>query len=88
MNISPKSVRFDESTMWVTLEDGQILTVPLAQFPALLNATPAQRQDCETSAYGLHWDALDEDISIEGLIVGKPIAKPATHTNASALSAR
>lgn len=88
MNISPKSVRFDESTMWVTLEDGQILTVALAQFPVLLNATPEQRQDCETSAYGLHWDALDEDISIEGLMVGKPIAKPAALTHLSALSAR
>ncbi|RJT42126.1 DUF2442 domain-containing protein [Rahnella woolbedingensis] len=88
MNISPKSVRFDESTMWVTLEDGQVLSAPLKQFPALLNATPAQRQDYEASAYGLHWDALDEDISIEGLMMGKPIAKPATHANVSALSAR
>ena len=88
MNISPKSVRFDDCTMWVTLEDGQVLTVPLAQFPSLLNATPAQRQACETSAYGLHWDALDEDISIEGLMMGKPIAKPAAYKNDSALSAR
>lgn len=88
MNISPKSVRFDDSTMWVTLEDGQVLEVPLTQFPVLLNATPAQRQDYEISAYGLHWDALDEDISIEGLMVGKPIAKPAVLTHLSALSAR
>ncbi len=88
MNISPKSVRFDDSTMWVTLEDGQVLEVSLTQFPVLLNATPAQRQDYEISAYGLHWDALDEDISIEGLIVGKPVAKQTAHNRLSALSAR
>lgn len=74
--------------MWVTLEDGQVLEVSLTKFPILLNATTAQRNACETSAYGLHWDALDEDISIEGLMMGKPVSKPAVHSHASALSAR
>lgn len=88
MTISPKSVCFDEGTMWVSLEDGQILPVALAQFPALLNATPQQREKYEISAYGLHWEELDEDISIEGLLMGKQIVKPALYPVDSTLSVR
>lgn len=88
MTISPKSVFFDEVTMWVSLEDGQILPVALSQFPALLNATFQQREKCEISAYGLHWEALDEDISIEGLLMGKQVVKPATGPGDSTLSVR
>lgn len=57
--------------MWVVLDDGRTIGVPLAWFPRLLNATPAQRQDVEISAMGLHWAELDEDISIEGLLAGR-----------------
>lgn len=70
MNISPMSVRFDEHTMWVELSDARTLGVPLAWFPRLLDASPEQRNDVEMSPFGLHWDALDEDISIEGLLAG------------------
>lgn len=71
MSISPKSVRFDDDTMWVSLDDGRVLGVPLAWFPRLLRATDEQRSACEMSRTGLHWDALDEDISIEGLLAGR-----------------
>ena len=71
MNISPKSVRFDENSMWVELSDGRSISVPLAWFPRLLNASPKQRLDYELSSNGLHWEALDEDISIAGLLAGK-----------------
>ncbi len=57
--------------MWVELEDGRTLGVPLAWFPRLLHATPAQREDFELSRRGMHWDALDEDISVEGLLEGR-----------------
>ena len=70
MNTSPKSVRFDDDSMWVSLSDGRILAVPLAWFPRLLHATAEQRQQFELSAKGLHWDALDEDISVAGLLEG------------------
>ncbi len=70
MNTSPKSVRFDDDSMWVSLSDGRILAVPLAWFPRLLHATAEQRQQFELSAKGLHWDALDEDISVAGLLAG------------------
>jgi Protein of unknown function (DUF2442) len=71
MTISPKSLRFDDDCMWVELDDGRILGVPLAWFPRLLHATKAQREDYELSRRGMHWDVLDEDISVAGLLAGQ-----------------
>lgn len=71
MTISATAVRFDKDSMWVDLTDGRTLGVPLAWFPRLLNATPAQRARVEMSRTGLHWEELDEDISIAGLIAGR-----------------
>lgn len=71
MSISPKLLRFDEDSMWVELDDGRVLGVPLVWFPRLLHATPAQRENYELSRRGLHWDELDEDISIAGLLAGR-----------------
>jgi hypothetical protein len=71
MTISPTTVRFDERTMWVDLSDGRTLGVPLAWFPRLLRATLAQREAVELSRLGLHWDELDEDISIASLLAGR-----------------
>jgi hypothetical protein len=68
MNISPKSVRFDEDTLWVSLSDGRTIAAPLAWFPRLLEAAPEQRAEVELSKGGLHWEALDEDISVAGLL--------------------
>ncbi len=71
MNISAKSVRFDDSSMWVELSDGRTIGVPLAWFPRLLHASPAQLDACVISQNGLHWDELDEDVSISGLLAGR-----------------
>ena len=71
MIISPKAVSFDEHTMWVQLSDGRTLGVPLAWFPRLLDATPAQREHVQLSRIGLHWEEIDEDISIAGLLEGR-----------------
>jgi hypothetical protein len=71
MTISPTAFRFDEDTMWVALSDGRTLGVPLAWFPRLLNATPEQLEQVELSRVGLHWEALDEDISVAGLLAGR-----------------
>jgi hypothetical protein len=68
MNTTARSVRFDDNCMWVDLADGRILAVPLAWFPRLLHASPDQRLKFEISQSGLHWDELDEDISIAGLL--------------------
>lgn len=73
MNISPRAtaVRFDDDSMWVDLDDGRTLGIPLAWFPRLLHATPAQRAEAAISPSGLHWEEIDEDISIAGLLAGR-----------------
>ena len=70
MIISPKSLRFDEDSMWVELDDGRVLGVPLVWFPRLLHATPAQLKTCESSRRGLHGDTVDDDLSLAGLLAG------------------
>ena len=82
MNTWAKSVRFDDNSMWVDLADGRIIAVPLAWFPRILHATPKQREQVEISHSGLHWEELDEDISIAGLLAGvgdlaRPVPKAA-----------
>jgi len=67
----PVSVRFDDDSMWVELDDGRTLGVPLAWFPRLLHGSPAERERVTLSAGGLHWDALDEDVSIAGILAGR-----------------
>ena len=71
MDTSAKAVRFDDNSMWVELSDGRTLGVPYAWFPRLLNATPKQREAVEIGRFGLHWEDLDEDISIAGLLAGR-----------------
>ena len=71
MTISPKSIRFDDDTLWVSLSDGRTIAAPLTWFPRLLGATSEQRAEVELSKGGLHWDALDEDISVAGLLAGE-----------------
>lgn len=71
MSISAEDVRFDDDCLWVTLSDGRTIGAPLAWFPRLLSATPSERAAVEISPFGLHWDALDEDISVEGLLAGR-----------------
>ncbi|MUO80150.1 DUF2442 domain-containing protein [Agrobacterium vitis] len=71
MNISATDVRFDDDSIWVSLSDGRVLGIPLAWFPRLLTASVEQRNQFELSISGIHWDDLDEDISIAGLIEGR-----------------
>ena len=71
MSTSAKAVRFDDDSMWVDLDDGRRMAVPLAWFPRLLAATPEQRNQFELSPRGIHWEALDEDISVDGLLAGQ-----------------
>lgn len=72
MSSLAKAVSFDPNTMWVDFVDGRKLGVPLAYFPRLLSATPAQRDHYEISGggSGLHWDEIDEDINVENLLLG------------------
>ncbi|MFQ6249349.1 DUF2442 domain-containing protein [Yersinia enterocolitica] len=71
MTISAKTVRFDDTTIWVELSDARVLGVPLVWFPRLVNASVEERNNYELSLRGIHWDDLDEDISVEGLLDGR-----------------
>lgn len=66
-------VWFDNENLWVSLQDGWQLAVPLAYFPRLLKASPEKRKKYELSGggTGIHWDYLDEDISVPGLLLGQ-----------------
>jgi len=70
-NDSPRAVRFDETRFWVELQDGRVRGTPLSWYPRLLRATPEQRAAYELSPLGLHWDEIDEDISVAGLLAGR-----------------
>lgn len=63
---------FDDEKMWVYLADGRVLGVPLSFYPRLHEATPKQRAGYILSGggQGMHWEALDEDISVEHLLRG------------------
>ena len=68
----PVAIRFDEDTFWVDLEDGRTLGVPIIWFPRLFHASVEARAEFELSAIGVHWDELNEDVSIAGLLAGNP----------------
>ncbi len=66
------SVSTTGDTLAVDLEDGRSLSVPLAWYPRLLHASQEERSAWRIvgRGHGLHWDALDEDISVENLLAG------------------
>jgi hypothetical protein len=74
-------VQSNDDSLSVSLRDGRVITVPLAWYPRLLNATPAQRQNWKVAGggYGIHWPELDEDLSTEGLLRGAPAPKSPAH---------
>jgi hypothetical protein len=67
-------VGFTDDTLSVALMDGRVISVPLVWYPRLLNATEAERNDWQIGGggYGIHWPAIDEDLSTEGLLRGAP----------------
>ncbi len=67
------SIWFDENNMWVLFSDGRQLSIPLAYFPRLLNAASELREKYVISGggIGIHWDELDEDISVPHLLMGR-----------------
>ena len=69
-----KDVRVTEDNLIVDLMDGRTISVPLAWYPRLMNATQEQRNRWEIcgGGYGIHWPAIDEDLSTNGLLRGAP----------------
>lgn len=67
-------VHCTDDELVVSLRDGRTITVPLAWFPRLAQADARQRREYELlgEGQGIHWPALDEDISVIGLLEGRP----------------
>lgn len=72
MTALAKTVKFKDEMMEVHLTDGRIVSVPTIWFPLLHQATADQRKNFEIGGGGasLHWDEIDEDISVAGLLAG------------------
>jgi hypothetical protein len=68
------SIRVTSDCLSVDLTDGRTISVPLAWYPRLLHATDEERQNWRFigEREGIHWPDLDEDISVENLLLGKP----------------
>jgi Protein of unknown function (DUF2442) len=66
----PVAVEFKDGMLLVKLKDGRLIGTPIAWYPRLANATPEQLGKVELSTFGLHWEDLDEDLGIEGMLQG------------------
>lgn len=73
-DVKVKNVAITTETLTVDLNDGRSMSVPLAWYPRLLHGTPEERNNWRLTgkAEGIHWPDLDEDISIQNLLLGKP----------------
>ena len=66
-------VSVSDDTLAVDLEDGRTISVPIGWYPRLAHGTPEEQANFQISGagYGIHWPGLDEDIGVEGLLLGK-----------------
>jgi hypothetical protein len=78
-DVFAESVACSEDALTVHLDDGRVLSVPLAWYPRLLEGTAAERANYALigGGEGIHWPELDEDISVEGLLAGRRSAESA-----------
>lgn len=66
-------VSVTDDTLTVDLDDGRTISVPIGFYPRLAHATPVEREHFEISGggFGIHWPDLDEDLGVEGLLLGR-----------------
>ena len=62
------------NTLSVDLSDGRTISVPLSWYPRLFHASQRERKNWRLigKGHGIHWEDIDEDISVEGLLAGRP----------------
>ena len=74
LSVTAMSVDVTEDTVSVELSDGRTIAAPVCWFPLLSHATSAERQNWRLGGpgHGVHWPDLDEDISVSGLLLGRP----------------
>jgi hypothetical protein len=72
--VSAQNVQVTDDALIVDLSDGRTVSVPLAWFPRLMHGTQEERNNWRLigDGEGIHWPDIDEDISVENLILGKP----------------
>ncbi len=77
---SAVQVRVNDDSLSVELADGRAISVPLAWFPRLSHGTTEERNEWRLIAggRGIHWSVLDEDVSVENLLAGKPSGESQT----------
>lgn len=68
------NVTVTDDTLTVELNDGRTVSVPTAWYPRLVHATEDERQNWRVTGngHGIHWESLDEDISVENILAGRP----------------
>ena len=68
------TVALTDDTLHVDLSDGRSISVPIAWFPRLLHSSEQERNNWRLigKGHGIHWEDIDEDISVEGLLAGRP----------------
>lgn len=73
LQVAATTVRVNDELLIVELDDGRVLSAPIAWSPRLAHGTPAERGQWRLigGGRGIHWPALDEDISVENLLAGK-----------------
>ena len=73
-DIRAQAVRIDNDELTVDLYDGRSIRVPLAWYPRLAHATPTERSNWRWigDREGIHWPDLDEDVSVQNLVLGQP----------------
>ena len=71
-NAKVKAVSTGDRQLTLWLDDGRIVSAPLSWYPSLVAASTAERKLWRTSGggYGIHWPALDYDLSVEGILAG------------------
>ena len=79
MKPEPTAIRLEvlDDALAVELADGRSVSAPLGWYPRLALATPVERSHWQLigGGRGIHWPALDEDVSIDNLLAGKPTAE-------------
>jgi hypothetical protein len=77
--VAAKRVRVTEAALVVDLQDGRRVSVPLKWYPRLAEGRPSERRKWQLvgPGIGIHWPDLDEDISVEGLLLGRPSGESA-----------
>ncbi|PSR17321.1 DUF2442 domain-containing protein [filamentous cyanobacterium CCP3] len=72
-----QQVAVSDELLTVELSDGRVISVPLAWYPRLLHGSSTERENWRLTGgqAGIHWPALDEDISLKNILLGQPSGK-------------